>query len=72
MRAIETRLRERIKVLETQKAEVEADREVLRNHFAKRFRWWIKLLGEGKAPSLSWLIEDDAKAIKDFQWWHWG
>ncbi len=51
--------------------EVEHDRERFRTHFAKRFRWWIQLLGESKKPHLSWLVEDDAKLIRDLKKWPW-
>lgn len=71
MRAIEKQLRERIKELEEQNAELESDRAIFRNHFAERFRWWIKLLGESKTPNLRWLIEDDAKAMRNMQLWSW-
>jgi hypothetical protein len=71
MRAVEKRLRERIKYLETNQAEIDADRELFRKHFARRFRWWIELLGKGTTPSLPWLIEQDAKEMRDMKWWSW-
>lgn len=71
MRAVEKRLRERIQYLEETKAEVQADREKLREHFATRFRYWIQLMGEQKTPSLPWLIEHDAKTLANLKWWSW-
>jgi len=71
MRAVEKRLRERIKRLEREKSEVEGDRDLFREHFARRFRWWIKLLGEQSGPDLKWLIEDDAKEMRNMKWWSW-
>lgn len=71
MRAVEKRLRERIKNLEDELAKVKADREKFRNHFAQRFRWWIKLIGEKRTPNMSWLIESDAKVLSEFERWYW-
>lgn len=71
MRAAEKRLRERIQALESQLEEIKQDREMFRDHFATRFRWWIKLLGEQSKPNLAWVIEDDAKYLRRMQWWGW-
>lgn len=71
MRAVEKRLRERIAFLEKEKSEIEADRQLFRDHFANRFRWWIKLIGEQKTPNMPWLIEADAKEMRAMKWWHW-
>lgn len=71
MRAVETRLRERIKYLEEQNKELENDRALFRDHFARRFRWWIELLGKNEKPSLPWLIEQDAKEMRNMKWWLW-
>ncbi len=71
MRAVEKRLRERIRHLEEQLKETERDRDIFREHFTNRFRWWIKLIGEQSKPNLSWLIEDDARFLRRLQWWSW-
>ncbi len=71
MRAIEKRLRERIAYLEVANRELEADRNLFRDHFARRFRWWIELLGKNETPKLAWLIEADAKEMRAMQWWSW-
>jgi hypothetical protein len=71
MRAVEKRLRERVKVLEADVEELKADRELFREHFRERFRWWIKLLGENSTPVLPWLIEDEAKWLRRFKWFSW-
>lgn len=71
MRAVERRLRYHIKALEKEKADLEKDRQKFRNHFARRFRWWIELLGKQTAPSVSWLVEADAKELAAFEWWSW-
>ncbi len=71
MRAIERRLRERVKALEKDLEEVRLDRDLYREHFHTRFRWWIELIGQQKTPSLSWLIESDAKWLQKFRWWGW-
>lgn len=64
-------LRARIKMLENQNAALEADRQKFREHFIKRFKWWIQLLGDSKTPSMTWLIEDDAKQLRRFESWWW-
>jgi predicted nuclease with TOPRIM domain len=71
LRAIEKKLRERIKQLEAEKQALEEDRRKFREHFENRFRWWLKLLGEGKTPSVSFLIESDAKVMATFVRWFW-
>lgn len=71
MRAIEKRLRERVKELEKELEEIKQDRILFRDHFINRFKWWIKLIGEQTGPSLPWLIEDDAKWLRKFKWWYW-
>lgn len=65
MRAIEKRLRERIKNLEQENDKLQKDRNKFRSHFERRFKWWIELLGKQSSPNLPWLIEDDAKFLKD-------
>ena len=71
MRAIEKRLRERVKELEADVRELEDDRRLFREHFITRFKWWIELIGSGKSPNLSWLIESDAKYLRQFKFWVW-
>ena len=71
MRAVERRLRERVAQLEKDLSEVEADRDLFRDHFTRRFRWWIKLIGDKQTPNMQWLIEDDAKELRGFKWWSW-
>lgn len=71
MRIVEKQLRERIKYLEARVAEVEADRDVFRDHFSRRFRWWLELLGKSENPSLASLIEADAKQMRMMKWWPW-
>lgn len=64
-------LRERIRELEINLNEIEADREKYRSHFKKRLKWFLQLLGEGKSPSMTWIVEDEAKFwnnVKPF-WW---
>lgn len=71
MRAIEKRLRERIKQLEAELQETRDDRQLFRDHFARRFRWWIELIGSQSTPSLPWLIEQDAKEMRHMKYWCW-
>lgn len=57
-----------IKELNQEINELHIDREKYRAHFIRRFRWWIKLQSEGSTPNLAWLIEDDAKQLRNFKW----
>lgn len=71
MTKIERGLRDRIKDLEARNQELIQDRTRFRDHFSRRFRWWIALLGSQKTPSLAYLIEDDAKVLRGCEWWSW-
>ena len=71
MRKVERVLRERVKALEEQVNDLRRDRDLFREHFHNRFKWWIKLLGDSRTPSLPWLVEDDAKWLRKFQAWYW-
>ena len=71
MRAVEKRLLERIKLLEKEVTELEEDRDRFRIHFATRFRWWVKLIGNQTTPDMAWLIEADAKELREFKFWSW-
>lgn len=69
MRRIERRLREEIKSLEEELSSIKEDRQQFREHFIHRFKWWIKLLNDNQTPDLSWLIIDDTKYLRNFNWW---
>lgn len=71
MRAVEKRLRERIKELENKLQVVENDRRLFREHFVNRFKFLIQVLGENKNPCAKWLIEDDAAWLQEFEKWYW-
>lgn len=64
-------LKEKIKHLEKEKDEILQDRVKFRNHFQKRLRWWIELLGENKTPELKGLIESEAKFLNSVEHWYW-
>lgn len=63
--------KEEIKELRKKLEEVEFDRQKFRNHFSNRLRWYIKLLGENKAPDMRWLVEDEARFYTKVNWWFW-
>ncbi len=65
------RLRLRIKELEAEVDGIKQDRKKFRDHFSRRFRWWIELVGKNSNPNKAWLIEDDAKFLKEVDWWIW-
>lgn len=71
MRAVEKRLRQRIKYLESENESLINDRRLFREHFINRFKWWIELLGKQAKPDLKWVIEDDATWLRKFQTWYW-
>lgn len=71
MRAIEKRLRERVKELEAERDALKKDREEFRAHFIQRFKWWIELLGSQSKPNLAWLVENDAIWLRRFERWYW-
>jgi hypothetical protein len=51
---------------------LEAERQLFRDHFAKRFKWWFELLKNNQSPSLTWLAEDDAYWLRKFKIWSLG
>ena len=71
MTRTERRLKERVKELEAELDEIRRDRQKFRDHFVSRFRWWIELLGKDTSPKVSWLVEDDAKWLRNLKWWSW-
>lgn len=71
MRAVEKRLRERVKALENELAEVKDDREQYRGYWIGKMKWFLELHGNGKSPSLPWLIEDLAKLFNRVERFYW-
>ena len=71
MRAVEKRLREKIRELEKQMAEVEKDRAQFRESFAANLRDAIRVHGEGKTFNMSSLIETYAKQLQKVAWFCW-
>jgi len=51
--------------------QLENEQCLYQEHFARRFKWWIELIGKNSTPSLPWLIEQDAKflqSVTQFTW----
>ena len=71
MRAIEKRLRERIKTLETELEEVKKDREAFRSDVVSNLRTAIQIHGKGQYWSMGGMIETFAKQIASKQNWYW-
>ena len=70
MRAIEKRLRERIKELEAKLSNVEADRNKFRRDTVNNLKSAISIHGDGKYWNMASMIETLAKQIHDKdQWW---
>lgn len=63
--------KEEIKYLQSEIEDLKKDREKFRDHFADRMKWYIKLLGEQKNPSMSWLVEAESKFLATVQRWYW-
>ena len=71
MRAVEKRLRERIKYLEVELGEVTVDRQKFRDYFSSKLRWFITLMGENKYADTAPMIEDLAKLLQRVKWFTW-
>lgn len=71
MAASERQLRRRVKELEQEVDELRLDRQIFRDHFALRFRWWVELMGKGERPNLAWLVENDARVLTRVKYWPW-
>jgi hypothetical protein len=64
MRAVEKRLRERVKELEAELNKVKED-------WVRVMKWMIQLQGKGETPSVSWFIEDLSKLLNRVSQWYW-
>jgi hypothetical protein len=71
MRAVEKRLRERVKELEAELNKVKEDREKFRAYWVRVMKWMIQLQGKGETPSVSWFIEDLSKLLNRVSQWYW-
>jgi hypothetical protein len=71
VRAVEKRLRERIKDLEAKLSTVEADRQGFRDAITRNIREAIRIHGEGKYWNMASLIETLAKQIAQRERWYW-
>lgn len=71
MRAIEARLRQRIKDLEAELSECKVDREKFRDDLIRNLKSTIRLHGENKYWSTAVLIESFAKQISGKVRWYW-
>lgn len=71
MKIIEENLRLKIKRLQTELEEVQADRDQFRNNFSNDLKWLIKIHGERSHPNMSEYIESKAKFLVTVKPWHW-
>lgn len=71
MRKIEKNLRDRLKAALEENQKLRRDRELFRDHFVQRFKWWLQLMGENATPNMRDLIESDAKWLVKFERWWW-
>lgn len=71
MKAVEKRLRERIKSLEAELQEVKEDRDGFRTSYINLLRTTIRLHGENKYWNMASLIETLAKGIASRNYWYW-
>ena len=71
MTTLERKLKKRVRELEQELDQVRADREIFREHFMRRFRWWVELMGKGEQPNLAWLVENDGRTLNRLKWWPW-
>ncbi len=71
MRAVEKRLRQKIKDLEQNLLEVESDRNLFRTFLARNIREAINIHGRSQYWNMVDLIETFAKQIAQVKWWYW-
>lgn len=71
MRAVEKRLRERVKSLETELAEVTKDRDAFRTDFVYLIKESLRIHGTAKSWSMIYLIEWAAKSMAAKKYWYW-
>lgn len=71
MRAVEKRLRLRVKGLEADLEEVRQDREKFRTYFSNKLKWFIEIHGKGNNASSAFMIEDMAKFLSKVKWFYW-
>lgn len=55
------RLREEIRGLRANLSEMESDRNIYRDYCVANFKWFVKLIGEGKTPCLQYLIKEHGR-----------
>lgn len=71
MRAVEKRLREKIKELEKEITELKEDRNKFREDLVNNLKSAIRIHGEGKYWNMGSLIESLSKQIASKKWWYW-
>lgn len=71
MRAVEKRLRERVKELEKELAEVKEDREVFRKGLAHDIREAIRIHGNGHYWRMDALIQNFCQRLQKVEWFYW-
>jgi hypothetical protein len=64
-------LKATIKDLSEIEKDVRADREKFRTFFAREFKWHIQLLGNNEHPTMTALLEKEAKFLSTVRWWPW-
>lgn len=64
-------LKEEIAELKREKSVLEQDRNLYRNAFISKMKWFIELLGNQKTPNLPWTIEDMSKTLNKAQNYYW-
>lgn len=64
-------LKEEIAELKKQKETIERDRNLYRDAFITKLKWFLKLLGEKSSPCLKWTIEDMSKTLNKAQHYYW-
>lgn len=68
----EQRLREVIKALEKDLAQVKKDRELFRQYFIQNFRCAVDLLGENKTWNMQYVVKTLAEQMTKFERFYWG
>ena len=71
MRAVEKRLRERIKELEIERNKIESDRQKFRHAFISNFKCSVDLLGKGETWRMEYVVKTLAEQLTRFEKWWW-
>lgn len=71
MRAVEKRLRERLRAAQAELEKVKEDRAKFREFVGTNLRDCIRIHGQGEYRPMDQWIERFAKVLQRTEWWYW-